>query len=180
MNSPECMWEVSPATTIASWVEPSKGGMVMIPSLWKIEATSETTNDLKKEWEREEQGQDLSAILDDILGILADDNVDDGKRCKSSTVDDGVSNIDSDADSTSVGTQESVFETFDDVSVLTEESSLWNNVDADFGMEGDMCTYVLGQGTIFEHVLASLHWDKSEKSSKLPPPEAYMVFDCAG
>jgi hypothetical protein len=183
---PENMWEVSPTTTMVSWVESSKGGMVLIPSIWMMKSCDWTTTDLRLDDEREDLGQERSIIFDDILGIVADDYIDklvedssglDGGNDKCSTVDDDTTNIDSDTESRSVGTKESVFETFDDVSILTEDSILWDNVDADFGMEDDQFTYALEQGTIFEHVLAALKWDKSEESSKSSPRSwDYMVL----
>ena len=50
---------------------------------------------------------------------------------------------------------------FDDVSVLTEESNLWDDIVAEMGME-DLVSFALEQATVIENVLAYLHWGKSD------------------
>jgi hypothetical protein len=182
MDSTENQWEMRPLTTMVSLVEPFKEGMVLVPSHCMTWACGWSTTDLTVHDEEKELGQDLSVMLDDIVGVVAAEYVDrlveessDGERYTGWGAYNEMNNIDSDIDSRSVSDQESVFETFDDVSVLTEESNLWKNVDVDFGMEDDQFNDALEQGTIFEHVLAALKWDKSEKSSL--PSGDYMVLD---
>jgi hypothetical protein len=167
-------WEGNPTTTFLAWVEPSKGGLILIPSFWNTKELRLATIDMLVDEEHEKSEQDYSTTLDESLGIVADDYVDKlveesneiiDESYKGSSVYDNKSNINSDTDSRSVGTQESFFESFEDVSVLTEESSLWNDVDADFGIDGDQVSCAMAEGTIFEHVLAALQWDKCERPS---------------
>ncbi|KAG7364149.1 hypothetical protein IV203_037351 [Nitzschia inconspicua] len=161
-------WEKSHTPNTVSWIDTSTMGLFLIPSLWTVgDVTFGSV--LNAELDGRDDQEDGSSIFwegtfgNDYVNKLVDDGAgevgcsdDSNSRNQDGSSASRTGNVEMRRDdgtgsgSSSYDEQEPLYETFDEVSLLTEDSDIWEDLDEDITMEGAAVAFAFEQGTVSE------------------------------